>query len=163
MDLETIQTLYGYNRWANERVLDAASKLTAEQFSRDIENSFRSVRDTLVHILSAEWIWLERWKGSSPTGWPAAAELSDIDAVKKRWEKVESDRAEYLRSLTPASLKSVISYKNIKGEPFAAPLWQLMLHVVNHSTYHRGQITTLLRQVGGQPVSTDLSRYLTQK
>jgi uncharacterized damage-inducible protein DinB len=163
MDLKTIQSLYDYNRWANHQTLDAVSKLTEEQFTVDLENSFRSVRDTLVHILSAEWIWLERWHGISPKGMLNPGELSSVDAVRARWEKVENDRADFIRSLTPERLGTVISYVNIRGQTFAYALWQMMAHVVNHSTYHRGQITTLIRQVGGKPVSTDLLIFYDEK
>src|SRR5579859_830069 len=156
MDLKSIQVLYDYNKWANARVLDAVSKLNSEQFTRDLENSFRSVRATLVHTLSAEWIWLERWKGISPKSMLAATELTDVQAIESRWGIVESERAEFIRSLTPERLQTVISYVNTRGQTFAYPLWQMMVHVVNHSTYHRGQITTLIRQVGGKPVATDL-------
>ncbi|MHB8652242.1 MAG: DinB family protein [Terriglobia bacterium] len=156
MDLKSIQVLYDYNKWANARVLDAVSKLNSEQFTRDLENSFRSVRETLVHTLSAEWIWLERWKGISPKSMLGAAELTDLEAIRTRWDKVESERAEFIRSLTPERLQAAISYVNTRGQAFAYPLWQMMVHVVNHSTYHRGQITTLIRQVGGKPVATDL-------
>ncbi len=156
MDLKTIQALYDYNRWANAQVLEAATKLNQEQFMRDLENSFRSVRDTLVHILSAEWIWLERWNGSSPKSMLGAAEFTDVGAIRTRWDKVESARSKFIESLTPERLETVTDYVNTRGQPFAYPLWQMLVHVVNHSTYHRGQITTLLRQVGAKPVATDL-------
>lgn len=163
MDLESIQALYDYNKWANGQVLDAVSRLNAEQFSRDLENSFRSVRETLVHTLSAEWIWLERWKGISPKSMLAAAEFTDVEAIRKRWDKVESERAEFIHSLTPERLQTELSYVNTRGQTFAYPLWQMLAHVVNHSTYHRGQITTLVRQVGGKPVPTDLLEYYDAK
>ncbi len=159
MDLKSIQALYDYNRWANAKVLEAVSKLSEEQFTKDIENSFRSVRDTLVHILSAEWIWLERWKDTSPKSMLNAAGYKTAVSVGKRWEPVESERAEFIRTLAPERLHAVISYVNTRGQTFGYPLWQMMVHVVNHSTYHRGQITTLLRQVGAQPVSTDFLDY----
>lgn len=156
MDLKSIQSLYDYNPWANAQVLYAVSRLNTEQFTRDFENSFRSVRETLVHILSAEWIWLERWKGTSPKSMLAAQELTNVEAIKTRWGKVESERVEFIRSLNPERLQTVISYLNTRVQIFAYPLWQMMVHVVNHSTYHRGQITTLVRQVGARPVATDL-------
>lgn len=66
MNPKDFQILYDYNRWANARVHDAVAKLTAEQYTHDLSNSFLSVRDTLTHILAAEWIWLKRWQGESP-------------------------------------------------------------------------------------------------
>ncbi|HLY63116.1 MAG TPA: DinB family protein [Terriglobia bacterium] len=163
MDLQSIQALYNYNRWANARVLEAVSKLSPEQFSRDLENSFRSVRDTLVHILSAEWIWLERWNGTSPRSMLSAAEFTDVDAIRKRWDKVENDRRELIRSLSEEKLAALLSYVNTRGQTFAYPLWQMLVHVANHSTYHRGQITTLLRQVGAKPVTTDFLVFYDSK
>ena len=159
MDLKSIQALYDYNKWANAQVFDAVSRLNAEQFTRDLENSFRSVRETLVHILSAEWIWLERWKGISPKSMSDAGELTDLEAIKTRWDKVESERADFIRSLTPERLHAELSYVNTRGQAFAYPLWQMLVHVVNHSTYHRGQITTLVRQVGAKPVTTDFLAF----
>jgi len=161
-DISTMESLYDYNRWANAVVLDAAATLTQEQFTRDLGNSFRSVRDTLAHILGAEWIWLERWKGASPKGLLEATDFPSVEALRTRWNEVERDRTAFL--LTAANrLEETISYVNTRGRTFAYPLWQMMVHVVNHSTYHRGQITTLLRQLGSKPVSTDLLLFYDQK
>jgi uncharacterized damage-inducible protein DinB len=163
MDLEAIQALYDYNRWANARVFDAVSLLNPEQFNRDLENSFRSVRETLVHILSAEWIWLERWNGISPKSMLGAADLIDLEAIRKRWGKVENERREFIRKLSEEKLATAFTYVNTRGQTFTYPLWQMLVHVVNHSTYHRGQLTTLLRQVGAKPVGTDFLDYYDSK
>jgi uncharacterized damage-inducible protein DinB len=163
IDLQTIQALYDYNRWANARFLDAIANLSPEQFTKDLENSFRSVHQTLVHILSAEWIWMERWKGISPKSMFGAAELTEVEAIRKRWDKVESERREFINALGTEKLATPVSYINTRGQPFTYPLWQMLLHVVNHSTYHRGQLTTLLRQVGAKPVGTDLLEFYDSK
>jgi uncharacterized damage-inducible protein DinB len=156
MDVNSVRALFDYNRWANARVLEAASALNQEQFTRDLGNSFHSVRDTLAHIFGAEWIWLERWKGTSPRSLPDTADFSSLGALKTRWDEIENQRAGFIRSVTPETLEKVVSYVNTRGQTFAYPLWQMMVHVVNHSTYHRGQITTLLRQLGAKPAATDL-------
>ncbi len=163
MDLKAIQALYEYNAWANSKVLDAVSKLTPEQFTKEIENSFRSVRDTLVHIMSAEWIWLERWKGSSPKSMLSAESYKTLASIRNRWQSVENERAQLIPTMAPERLHAVISYVNTRGQTFAYPLWQQMVHVANHSTYHRGQITTLLRQVGARPVDTDFLAFYDEK
>lgn len=154
--LPTIRELYEYNRWANGRVLDATSRLSTEEFTRDLRNSFASVRDTLVHILGAEWIWLSRWRGVSPRGAPEDWADSTHDQLRARWREVEADQAAFLASLTEDALDRIVSYTNTRGRPFANPLAALLLHAVNHSTYHRGQVTTMSRQLGAQPASTDL-------
>ena len=155
MDLERIQALYDFNRWANGRVLEAAEKLTPEQFTKDLRNSFPSVRDTLVHIMGAEWIWLERWRGNSPKGLLAAPEFPTVSSIRNRWTEIERGQREFITDVTEESLKKVIAYTNLKGDPYQYRLWQMLQHLVNHSTYHRGQITTMLRQLGAKAMPTD--------
>jgi len=159
MDIAFITELYSYNRWANAKTLAAASRLDNEAFTRELGNSFSSVRDTLVHILGAEWIWLERWNGRSPKALPSSAELPTLAAITERWKLVEEGQNSFMQGLGASDLSKAISYVNPRGETWTYPLGQQMLHVVNHSTYHRGQITTLLRQLGAEAVSTDLLLY----
>jgi uncharacterized damage-inducible protein DinB len=161
--VEQIQELYEYNRWANQRLLDATAALSSAELTRDLKSSFPSVRDTLAHILSAEWIWLMRWKGDSPVGAPASWDLSSHDLLRAQWASVEAELTAFVATLTPAALDAVIAYRNTKGEPFAQPLSELLRHVVNHSTYHRGQITTMLRQLGKDSVATDLVLFYRQR
>lgn len=156
MNLEDSRLLYDYNSWANHRSLDACAALSGEQFSRDLKSSFSSVQDTLVHIFSAEWIWLERWHGRAPTVFPNAADFPSLESVRNYWAKIDRDLLDYVSSLTQDDLQRVISYKRISGEAYAQPLWQLLQHVANHSTYHRGQIAGMVRQLGAKPISTDL-------
>jgi len=163
MDLTDIRALYDYNRWADHRTLAAAARLDKATFARPMGNSFSSVRDTLAHILGAEWIWLERWNGVSPTALLDAAIFPTADSLKARWQTVEQDLSQFIQALTPARLQENLSYLNRAGERYAYPLWQQMVHVVNHSTYHRGQVTTLLRQVGAKPVETDFLAYYDEK
>jgi uncharacterized damage-inducible protein DinB len=161
--LKEIQELYDYNRWANHRILDATAKLSQEQFTKDLRSSFPSIRDTLVHILSGEWIWLTRWKGNSPTGFPDTWDTLTREGLRKQWQEVERDQTAFLADLTEESLNRVIAYRNTAGQPFANPLWQMMRHVVNHSTYHRGQVTTMLRQLGAETVATDLILFFRER
>jgi uncharacterized damage-inducible protein DinB len=148
--------LLDYTVWANHRVVRVAATLTLEEFRRDLGASHGGVRGTLVHTMGAEWIWLERWKGVSPTHALDEGEFADILALKERWAVVEAHRADWMSSLREDQAASVVSYRNLKGEPNAAPLWQLVQHVANHSTYHRGQVVALIRQLGGRVVATDM-------
>jgi uncharacterized damage-inducible protein DinB len=161
--LETIRLLYDYTPWADTKALDAVSKLTPEQWTRDLGNSLKSVRDTAVHIASAQGIWLSRWRGASPQGMWTAADYPTPAALREKWEPLKAELTSFVAAQTEETLKQPLSYKNLKGEPITFPLGPLMLHVANHSTYHRGQITTLLRQLGAQPVSTDLVVYYLEK
>jgi uncharacterized damage-inducible protein DinB len=156
MQKDDLQRLVDYTVWANHRVVRAAATLTVDEFKRDLGSSHGGVRGTLAHMVGTEWIWLERFKGISPDRGPDEAEFPDILAVKERWGVIEAHRADWLASLREDQVSAVIAYKNLKGEPNAVPLWQIVQHMTNHATYHRGQVITLLRQLGARAVGTDM-------
>jgi uncharacterized damage-inducible protein DinB len=156
MDLKTLDDLYRYNRWANSRVLAAASSLAPEQFVALVPSSFPSLRDTLVHVLWGEWVWLQRWNGNSPRTAFRPGEYPAVVTLRARWGELEAGQSEFLRSLDEPALARPVRYVNLRGETWEYALWKQMLHVVNHSSYHRGQATTMLRQLGATPPSTDL-------
>ena len=156
LDKDGLGRLLEYTEWANHRVLEAVAALSQEQFARDLGSSHGGVRGTLAHTLGAEWIWLERFKGVSPTSFPAETELAELAALRARWAAVEADRGAWFRALPAASPAATIRYRNLKGDPFEGALWQLVQHVANHSTYHRGQVIAFLRQLGAKAVGTDL-------
>jgi len=163
MNVEDFRTLYDYNSWANYRALDACASLPVEQFTRDLGSSFRSVRDTLVHIYGAEWLWLERWHGRVPDRLPSASDFPDFEAVRRSLSDVDCNLVSYVASLEPASVERVVEFRTTAGVPYAQPLGQCLQHVANHSTYHRGQLTTLLRQLGAKALSTDLIAFYRER
>jgi uncharacterized damage-inducible protein DinB len=156
MNVEDFRRLYDYNSWASRRTLDACAPLSEELFTRDLRSSFRSVRDTLAHIMLVEWLWLERWQGRSPDKFPPATDFPTLESVRGRWTEIERNLVEYVASLKPEDLEGIVSHKTTAGAPQSAPLWQMLQHLVNHGTYHRGQIATMLRQLDAKAVSTDL-------
>jgi uncharacterized damage-inducible protein DinB len=159
MNRQDILTLYDYNAWANARVLGTVEALTPEAFLRDLKNSFPSVRDTLAHILGAEWIWLRRWQGEAPTTLLAATDFPTLASLKDRYAAVEKERRVFLEGLSEERMVQPFNYRDTAGNAYSLPLVHSLQHVVNHGTYHRGQITTMLRQLGAKPVSTDMSRF----
>lgn len=162
MNPEEIQLLYDYNSWANHRSVEACASLAPDQFTRDLSSSFRSVRDTLTHIMNAEWIWLERFHGRSPSAVPKG-KYPDLARLRARWSEIEKDLMSLVRSLTQADLDRVMKYKTINFGVYKNPMWQSLQHLVNHGTYHRGQITTLLRQLGAKPLLTDLMHFYRER
>jgi len=156
MNLADIRTLYEYNSWANHRTLEACAALNDEQFTRDLGSSFKSVRDTLCHIFGAEWLWLERWHGRSHPGLLPASEYPNFDAVKTAWSRVEHDLLDFIAGITEGDLNRNYEYKTTQGVESVSLGWQMFQHVVNHGSYHRGQIATMLRQLGAKPLGTDL-------
>ena len=159
MDFERISELYRYHAWANRRILDAAAALTPQQFIVTIPSSFPSVRDTLVHVLWSEWIWLQRWKGSSPRTVFDPYDFPDATALSARWAEHQAEQAAFTGALTADLLARLVRYVNTRGETWEYELWKQMLHVVNHSSYHRGQVITMLRQLGAPPPTTDFLVY----
>ncbi len=156
MTPEEIRLLYDYNSWANHRLLEACGSLSEDQFTRDLGSSFRSVRDTLAHIMGAEWVWLERWNGRSPTALPSAGQFPTLRTLRQRWAAVEKELLSFVAGLTPADVAQVLSHRTTEGKSYSQPLWQMLQHLVNHGSYHRGQITTMLRQLGAKAISNDL-------
>ena len=163
MTPEEMCALYDYNAWANHRHLEAASKLTSEQFLKPMGSSFGSVRDTLAHIYGAEWVWLERFQGRSPSSLPDAGEFGDVAGLRARWGEFEPRLLNFVRCLKQADLDRTMEYKTLKFGVYKNPLWQSMQHLVNHGAYHRGQVTTLLRQLGAQPILTDLIHFYRER
>ncbi len=161
--LNEIRDLFDYTDWANRRAFDAASRLTDEQLHREVGGSFPSVYRTLHHIASAEWIWLMRWLGTSYGAPPASWQVSTLPELRELWEGVARDRAAFLRDLDEAGLAGEFEYRNLKGDRFRGRLVETLRHVVNHSSYHRGQVTTMIRQVGGEPVNTDLILFYRER
>jgi uncharacterized damage-inducible protein DinB len=159
MSPEEMRVLYVYNAWANRRSLSAAAALTPEQFTKPMSSSFSSVRDTLAHIFGAEWIWLKRFQGRSPSSLPETTQYPDAATLGERWGEFEPRLLTFVRGLTQSDLERTLEYKTLKFGVYSNPLWQSMQHVVNHGTYHRGQITTMLRQLGAQPILTDLMHF----
>jgi uncharacterized damage-inducible protein DinB len=169
MTKDDMQLLYEYDRWANNRVLQAVSALDAEQFTRDLGGSFRSVRDTLVHIIRGEWGWLAYWKEPShssdfltdlrkrldalfnPDAFP------NVAAVQLKWAEVEEEQAEFVKRQTNESLAKTLPFRTTQIR-----LAHLMQHLANHSTYHRGQVALMMRQLDAEPLATDFHVFLVE-
>jgi len=158
--LDVVRTMYRYNTWANARILDTATRLTPEQLVAPGGASFDSVRDTLVHTMNAQWLYLERWHGRSPRAWPDVGASPDLVAIRARWDAIERDTQTFMAGLTEARAAAVVEYTNMEGERWAYPLWQQMLHQVNHATQHRSEAAMLLTKFGHSPGWLDLLYFL---
>lgn len=160
MNAADLRTLIDYHYWARDRALDAAALLTPEQFTRDLGSSFKSVRDTLAHTYSAEWAWYQRWQGTSPTALLPYDQFTDVQSLRTAWRDHEAKMRAFVNGLDDTNVGRVYEFKMLSGQQASAVLWQMVQHVVNHATYHRGQVTTMLRQLGAQPgKSMDLIAY----
>jgi uncharacterized damage-inducible protein DinB len=151
VNLADLSTLLDYHYWARDRVLDAAAQLTPEQFTRDLGSSFKSVRDTLAHTYSAEWAWYSRWQGTSPTALLPFDQFPDVATLRQAWTEHETRVRAFVAGLGEAGVGKVFEFRMLSGQLASSPFWQMLQHVVNHASYHRGQVTTMLRQLGAQP------------
>jgi uncharacterized damage-inducible protein DinB len=153
--LAVLNELFDYHYWARDRQLQACAAITEEQFLRPLGGSFPSLRDTLVHLVAVEWLWLERWRGRSPRSLLSSEELPTLVAVTERWRAVEREMRAYLAGMTEEALERPMTCTSTRGQEWSYPLWRMIVHFLNHQTYHRGQVTTLLRQLGAQPAKVD--------
>ena len=164
MTLEGIRSLLDYHYWARDRLLAAVEPVTDEQRTRDMGSSFRSIHDTLVHLVAAEWAWYSRWNGVSPTSLSQAGAFPDFATIRERWRALEPQVRAYVEAAGSGGLDRVYEFKSLAGVEGRAPLYQMVQHVVNHASYHRGQVTTLLRQVGAAPPrSLDLIAFYRER
>ena len=162
MITEVIRSLYDYCTWANQRILDTAAGLTESQIMEDAGPSHGSLHSTFVHTMSGQWIWLERWRGTSPASMLDRADFPDLTSIRTRWEEIENDTRQYLDHLEPDQLDKVISYTTTGGTPGAYPLWQLIMQQVNHQTQHRSEAAVMLTNFGHSPGDLDLVLYLSE-
>ena len=160
IDSHFLQGHVAYSRWATFKLIDAARSLSEEQLRRDLGNSFGGVLATLTHIYAADRIWLSRLRGTPRFTLLDDGEEFTLDQLAAAWPQVNDGLAAYLDT---AQVGGDLHWTNLQGKKAHLPVWQVLLHVVNHATYHRGQITTMIRQLGGAAVSTDLIYYYVER
>jgi uncharacterized damage-inducible protein DinB len=163
MTLTDTQALFEFNYWAKARLMTVVESLSYEQFAKDLGSSHRSIHGTLIHIVGAEHVWLSRWTGQPVLKLLDLKDYPTIPTVRQKWDEVEQAVSEFVSELTNERLSAVVTYKTTEGKQFSNVLWQMMQHVVNHSTYHRGQIVTMLRQLGVKPIGTDLITFYRER
>jgi uncharacterized damage-inducible protein DinB len=159
ISLEVLRELYDYNFWARDQQLAACATLGEEQLVRPLGSSFGSLLDTLKHLVGADWVWLQRFNGCSPRSVPWIDDTRTLEDVRGRWQSVGQDMCAYLAALRPEALGAPLTYQNFKGETWTYPLWRCLVHLVNHGSYHRGQVTMALRQLGAVPPAIDFLVY----
>jgi uncharacterized damage-inducible protein DinB len=161
MRKDEFQILWSYNVWANRRILSAVASISPAQFISPVASSFGSLRATLVHIYGAELVWGKRClEGISPTGLPAENDFSDLESLRVAWEAEMEHLNAYLHTLDPSASDISVTYKNTKGIPFTTPLWQIIVHLVNHGTQFRSEAGMILSAWGFSPGDMDLILYL---
>ena len=157
MSVAMVRELYEYHWWANRRLFEVVEGLGEEAAGREVgrQFSFPTLRRLLGHIYGADWIWLERWQGRSPTALPGG-ELATLAALRATWDGLEQEQRRFLQALGPAGIDREVAWTNTEGKPYRLPLGALLLHVANHATHHRSEIATMVTMVSGSPPDTGL-------
>jgi uncharacterized damage-inducible protein DinB len=158
MTLQEVTHLVAFNRWADARFFEALSQLSPEQYGRDLQSSHGGIHGTLVHIVGVEKGWLRRWQRQPETTASPLRQMHSLTELRAYWEDVCAEMEQFLTTLDDLKLQETLETTTLAGT-FTAPYWQMIQHVVDHSSYHRGQIVTMLRQLGVTPPSTGLMRF----
>lgn len=160
--VEYLTELYDYNYWANKRYLAVAETLTDEQLFRKQGHSWDSVQATLVHMMSSERMWQQRWRGEKgefldPKNFPS------VVSIRAYWADVEKTMRAFLAEQTEETLQRAVTYTNPKGETFTLPLWQMVVQPPNHNTHHRGELAAMFALMNVPHPEEEIIQYFLDK
>jgi uncharacterized damage-inducible protein DinB len=163
MTVKDLQSLFDYGHWANRKLFDVVSRLTPEQFTRTVDGSHGSIRNTMVHVLSAEWGWLGRCGGPERGAPLDPADYPTVEPLVATWNKVETYQREFLSELRDQDLDRAVEFVIGGAEKRSMPVGELLQHAANHGVHHRGQVSLLLRLLGFMPDNFDILLYYAEK
>jgi uncharacterized damage-inducible protein DinB len=160
METALIRELYDYHHWANRRLFEVAAGLGTEAAARDMGKhwSFPTLTRMFGHVYGADWLWLQRFKGVSPTSVPGA-EFTTLEALRTAWDAFETEQRAYVDGLTDADLGRVVAFRNTQGIEGRVALAPLLQHVVNHATHHRSEAAAMITLISGSPPDTGMATY----
>ena len=146
-------------KWADDSMLAALSQASPDQIHQDRGSSFKSLFDTLNHVYLAELVWLTRVQGNPEAKLADLPAPADLKALAQAWPALHQTWIDWVGPLSTGDLQKTLTLRTAQGAEFPVPLWQIVLHMVNHGSYHRGQVATMLRQSGLKPPGTDLLTF----
>jgi len=154
-----ISRLIQYNTWANRLIIDQVATFSPELFEKHVGGSFGSIKSVMIHLLESDYLWLYRWKGNPLAELPAW-QHTDLAAIKKNWYPIQDEMIDLSGKI---SSTENIKFITRKGAPFTLPFGEIAAHVSHHGSYHRGQLTNMIRDLGQNPVATDYFLFYTKK
>jgi uncharacterized damage-inducible protein DinB len=160
MTLQEIKTLVAYSAWATNRIFEALEALSPEETMRDMKSSHGSIHGTLTHLIGAEKMWLSRMSGTPDKATIKPTDVPTVADVKTTWEQTGFALAKFLGLQTDKKLEDTFGFLTLTGEQFTYRYGEALQHVVNHSTFHRGQVVALMRQMGHKPPDTGLTIFI---
>ena len=155
---EALRGHLAYTAWASRRLLERAAGLSVEDLNRDFQTADHSVLGTLVHVFAADRIWLARVNYAANQPFLTDADHSLV-TLQREWPPLLDRWMEWAAALTDAGAQELLAYRDTRGNAYTQPLWHVVLHVVNHGTHHRGQVSGFLRALGQTPPPLDLTAY----
>lgn len=160
MQIDQIKELYDYDHWANERLWQAVAGLNLDQLNMDMHNGIGSILATLLHMVSATWLWRTRWQGIMPTSMLTIADFPTLQSIHTRWQEEEGQLQRFLTTLHDEDLNRELRYVRMaSGQVFTEPLWKTMLHLINHQTQHRSEIAMQLTALNHSPGELGMSLF----
>lgn len=164
MDIKDyIKQICDYSYWANQRYFAVAEALTDEQLHRTQGHSWGDVHSVLVHMMSSETVWLKRWHGDSPKSHLDPAKYPTLASLQLAWAGVEKEMRDFIESQTVENLLTIIAYTNFSGDTFRVPLWQMVAHVANHETHHRGELAAMFALMNVPHPEEEVIQYFLQR
>ncbi len=148
-----------YHAWATQKTFDSVEPLSSEELHRDLRTSHSSIFGTLLHVHQADAIWLKRMEGMRDAKLDGVS-APDLPVLRQQAAEVQGRLIAFAGALNDSDWTTVVDYRFMSGLPGRSPIYENLLHVVNHGTYHRGQIVTMLRQLGAAPIATDYIHYV---
>lgn len=148
-----------FMKWADQTMLAALSQVPGDQVIEDLGSSFKSMFGTLSHVYLAEWVWIKRLQGDSTAKITDVEAPADLNALGTAWPALHQLWSDWSRSLSSEQWQTPLVLRSMQGTEFPLPYWQVVMHLVNHGSYHRGQVATMLRQSGIKPPGTDLVTF----
>lgn len=163
MTVKDLEDLYDYGYWANRKLIDVIAQLALEEFTRPVAGSYESIRNTMVHVLSAEAGWLDRCGGPERGPRLNPVDFPTVESVIQAWNRVEANVRGFLAKLKDEDLARNVEFSFDQSEKYSMPLGELMRHAAIHGVHHRGQVAMLLRLLGHAPGNFDILFYYAEK
>ena len=161
---QILQQYAAYTIWADQRIFETVNNLSDDRIDREIASSFPSIKKTILHIWDAESIWWQRLKLSEKITRPSEEFKGSFAGLLKNLEQQSVAWKEWIDNANENQLQHVFAYQDSRKEQFKQPVYEMLLHLFNHSTYHRGQLVTLLRQLGVEKIpATDFIVFCRKK
>jgi len=161
--MENISFLVDYHIWAHTKVLNQLQTATTEEWNKNLGGSFPSLHELCKHLISADYRWLQRWKGVPLASIPDTFIFGSYTKVTAVWQPIFVEMKTVSEDFIKKGIDQPINFVTAKGDPYSMPFWQTLYQVVNHGTYHRGQITNMLRMLDKPPVGTDIFLFFAER